>query len=261
MGVRPMPDFKELRFKIEGKIEDVDFTPTTLPMARLAEYIADLSVLLGHKESVHLIKVEEGSATPLVYYDALEEARIFNRVRGAAEGAGDPDAVEAFQKIDRRLKRDNGFGRLVNGSAELAEFPGVRQPQPDKYPKIRERGTIVGKLIRVGGRGDTIPIWIDRADNKTFYCETNESLSRQLSEFYLKLVRVHGMGTYIRNENEEWEQTKFTIQSFDPTPVVDESIIATFDKLRAIEDNEWNEVRDPLAELTRLRHGEDEPTE
>ncbi len=256
-----MPDFKELRFKIEGKIDDVDFTPTTLPMARLAEYLTDLAVLLGHKESIHLIKVEDGSAAPLLYYDALEETRIFNRVRGASEGTGDPDAVAAYQRIDRRLKRDSGSAFLVNGNAELAEFPGIRQPQPDSYPKIREHGTIVGKLRRVGGRGDTIPIWIERADREMFYCETSEPLSKQLAGFYLQIVRVHGVGTYIRNEDQVWVQDRFTIQSFDPMPLAEESIIATFDKLRAIDENEWNQVKDPLAELRRIRHGEDEPVQ
>jgi hypothetical protein len=259
MGSRPMPDFKKLRFKIEGKIDDVDFTPTTMPMARLAEYLADLAQLLGHNESVHLIGVEEGSTAPVLYYDALEEARIFSRVRGAVDGTGHPDAIDAYQRIDQRLKRDSGSARLVNSSAELAEFPGIHQPQPDSYPKIRERGTIAGKLRRVGGKGDTIPIWIERADRKMFYCETSEHLSRELSEFYLRLIRVHGVGTYIRNEDGEWEQTKFAIQSFDPVLLADESIIATFEKLRAIDDNEWNEIKDPLAELRRLRHGENDP--
>jgi hypothetical protein len=255
-----MPEFKELRFKIEGKIDDVDFTPDTIPMARLAEYLADLAVLLGHEKSVHLMKVEDGSAQPLIHYDPLEEARIFGRVRGAVEGTGDPDAVRAFQKIDRRLKRDSGFGRLVNGAAPpLAEFPGIRQPQPDIYPKIKEHGTITGKLRRVGGTGTTIPIWIERADGEMFYCEASELLSKQLSELYLQIVRVHGIGTYIRNEDGAWEQTGFTIQSYDPAPLADEGIAVTFEKLRAIDDNEWNEVKDPLAELDRIRHGGDEP--
>jgi hypothetical protein len=254
-----MTDFKDLRFEIKGKIDNVDFTPTTLPMARLAEYLVDLAVLLGHKESVHLIEIQDGSAAPLVLYDALEEGRIFSRVRGAVDGTGHPDAIEAFQRIDRRLKRDDGSARLINGKAELADFPGVNQPQSDTYPKIRERGTITGRLRRVGGKGDTIPIWIERADAKMFYCEANEFLSKQLSEFYLQIIRVHGLGTYERDENDKWVQTKFTIQGYDPTPLAEESIIATFDKLRAIEGNEWNEVTDPLAELSRIRHGEDEP--
>lgn len=259
MEDRPMPDFKQLRFKIDGKMDDVDFTPTTMPMARLAEYLADLAELLGHKESVHLVAIEPGSTQPVIYYDPLEEGRIFSRIRGAATGTGDPDAIKAFQSIDRRLKRDNGFGSLVNGTAQLADFPGIRQPQPVIYPKFREHGTITGRLRRVGGKGTTIPIWIERPDRRMFYCESSEHISKQLSDFYLEIVRVHGVGTYIRNEEGAWEQINFTIKSFDPEPLTDQSIIDTFEKLRAIEGNGWNEVKDPLADLNRIRHGEDEP--
>jgi hypothetical protein len=198
-------------------------------------------------------------APVLVPLSALEEGRIFSRVRGAAKGTGNPEAIKAFQSIDRRLRRDNGFARLVNGNAELAEFPGVRQSLPDVYPRIRERGSIIGRLRRVGGKGTTIPIWIERADREMFYCETSEYLSKQMRDLYLEIIRVHGVGTYIRHEDGAWEQTNFTIQSYDTDPLPDESIIATLDKLRAIEGNEWNELKDPLGELRRIRHGEDEP--
>ena len=46
----------EYRFVIDA------FTRDTLPMARLAEYMADLAVMLGEPESVHFIRVDEGSA-------------------------------------------------------------------------------------------------------------------------------------------------------------------------------------------------------
>jgi hypothetical protein len=45
-------------------------TPETLPMARLAQYLADLAVLIGHKTSVHLIGIKEGSVRPQIRIDA-----------------------------------------------------------------------------------------------------------------------------------------------------------------------------------------------
>ena len=54
-----MPNWKEFRFKIEGKVNGEEMTPLTLPMARLAEYITDLAMIMGHRESVHFIKVYE----------------------------------------------------------------------------------------------------------------------------------------------------------------------------------------------------------
>ena len=140
----------------------------------------------------------------------------------------------------------------------FADFPSILQPKEEAYPKIRERGTLVGRLRRVGGKGDTIPIWIERADRRMFYCDTTEAISKKLADFYLQVVRVYGVGVYIRDDNDEWQQERFSIQSFDPEPVVEEDIRTTLNKLRAIDDNEWNKVKDPLAELNRLRHGDDD---
>ena len=55
----------EYRFRIDG------FTPDTLPMARLAEYIADLAVIFGEKELVHFVGIEKGSAILIQKIDAV----------------------------------------------------------------------------------------------------------------------------------------------------------------------------------------------
>jgi hypothetical protein len=36
------------------------FTPETMPMARLAEYLAELSKLVGHSQSTHFDRVAPG---------------------------------------------------------------------------------------------------------------------------------------------------------------------------------------------------------
>ena len=257
-----MPSFKELRFTIEGKIDGVDFTPTTIPMSRLAEYLLDLATLLGHKESVHLIGVKDGSAQPVIFYDEAEEGRIFHRIHGAAAGTGEPDAVEAYGRIDARFKKDQGSGYIhdVLRNTNVIAFPGVKKGAPETYGPIKERATVVGRLRRVGGKGDTIPIWLERADKNMIYCETSEALSKQLSGYYLQVIRVHGIAVWYRNPDHEWEQTRFAIQSFDPDPLSEDNIGTTIDKLRAVE-SEWSSVKDPLEELRRMRHGEDEPTQ
>ena len=64
-----MSNDKERRFK-----NDV-FTPETLPMERLAEYMLQFAKLLGEPERVHFVDVEAGSA--------VLRARV---VKGCAEG-------------------------------------------------------------------------------------------------------------------------------------------------------------------------------
>ena len=54
----------EYRFKI-----DAAYTPETMPMARLAEYIRELSTLLGNQDKVHFDRLEEGSTVPIIRVD------------------------------------------------------------------------------------------------------------------------------------------------------------------------------------------------
>ncbi len=132
-------------------------------------------------------------------------------------------------------------------------------PLPETYGPIKEKATATGRLRRVGGKGDTIPIWLERADKKMIYCETSEALSKQLSDFYLQFIRVHGFAVWFRDADGEWRQTRFVIQSFDSEPLAEESLAVTFEKLRNVEGSDWPSIKDPLEELRRIRHGEDEP--
>ena len=254
-----MPTLKELRFTIEGKINGEEMTPLTMPMARLLEYLADLSLLLGSKESVHFMKVEEGSSAPVLLIDADAETTIAYRVRSAQKGEGPRDANYAYKRIDARLREDEGTAKLLwDKKTELIEFPGKKLAVADKYGPIQERASVVGKLRRVGGLDETVPIWLERTDGEILYCECSEIVAEQLAPLYSKHVRLHGIGIWTRNEEGAWKMQKFRIQSYDPNPLSDRSILATFEELRAIPTG-WSEIDDPLEELRRLRHGNTEP--
>src|SRR5258708_38505891 len=86
IGGRAMPNFKEIRFTIDGKINGVEMTPLTVPMKQLADYLADLAALLGHEDAVHFARVEDGSTKPIILFEADEEARITHRIQLAQKG-------------------------------------------------------------------------------------------------------------------------------------------------------------------------------
>jgi hypothetical protein len=253
-----MPNWKEFRFKIEGKIGDEEITPLTLPMARLAEYLTDVAMVMGHKESVHFITTENGSLGNLIYVDADEETRVTDQIQNSARGMGPRHANDAYKRIDWRLREDNAVGAITNisKSAQVIEFPGNRIDLPQPYGPFRERASVVGVLKRLGGFDESIPVHLQRADGVIFYCDAAPSLAKELIPFYEKTIRVHGIATY-RREDGMWKLERFRIQSYDPEPLVEEKLSDTIEKLRAIPGSEWNEIADPLEELSRLRHGED----
>jgi hypothetical protein len=254
-----MPTWKEFVFKIHGTLNGEDISPLTMPMSRLAEYLADLAVIMGHKESVHFIKVADGSHACVMYVDAEEESRVTHQVQSAARGMAPRVANEAYKRLDDRLREDDANGEIENISrqAKVLDFPGKKLDLPQPYGPIKEAASIIGILKRVGGFDKSVPIHLQRADDVIFYCDADEIIAKQLAPYYAQPIRVHGTATYSRGKEGEWKIDHFKIQSFDPKPLSEESFSQTIDKLRAIPGSEWSQISDPLEELRKLRHGED----
>jgi hypothetical protein len=257
-----VPNWKEFRFKIEGEVNGVEMTPFTLPMSRLALYLIDLAQLLGFRESVHLIAVETGSTQPVIYVDAEEESRVVERVRYAQRGMGPRDANRAYKKIDSKLREDQAIATITNvtRSAEVIEFPGRKTVLSQPYGPIKERASLVGVVMRIGGFDKTVPVHLQRADGAIFYCDADPMVAQQLAPFYQRTIRIHGVATYRRGKEGIWTLDYFKIQSFDPQPLNEDNFSQTIAKLKAIPDNGWNDVADPLAELQKIRHGEENAT-
>lgn len=255
-----MPNWKEFRFKIEGQVNGQDWTPLTLPMARLAEYLTDLALVMGHRESVHFIKVEDGSHESVVYVDEEEESRVTHQVQSAARGMGPRDANLAYKRIDDRLRQDDAIGSISNFSlkAKVLEFPGKNLDLPQEYGPIKEKASLVGILRRVGGFDKSVPVHLQRADEVIFYCDADEILAKQLAPYYSQTIRVHGIATYSRGKEGMWKLEHFKIQSFDTQPLSEDSFSKTIEKLKEIPGSEWDKITDPLEELHKLRHGEDQ---
>ncbi|MGA2887701.1 MAG: hypothetical protein ABSE51_06580 [Terracidiphilus sp.] len=252
-----MTNQREFRFKIDGKIGDEALTPLTMPMARLAEYLADLAIIMGHAESVHFLEAKDGSHESVLMVEADEEARITKHIQDAAHGICTREANLAYRRLDNRLREDCAIADITNISkrAKILEFPGRNLEVPQEYGPIKERASLVGVLKRIGGFDESVPVHLQRADGVIFCCETAAMIAKQLYLFYEKTVRVHGIATYIRNKEGVWKVENFRIQSFDPEPLSEESFSETIEKLKAIPGNGWGEIPDPLEELYRLRHG------
>ena len=254
-----MKNWKEFRFRIEGKVDGEDLTPLTMPMARFAEYIADLAIIMGHKESVHFMMTEPGSHQSVIYVDAEEESRVTHHVQSAARGAAPRDANAAYKRMDDRLREDDAIGEILNTSkkATVLEFPGRNLDLPQSYGPIKESASLVGVLRRVGGFDKSVPVHLQRADEVIFYCDADEMIARQLAPLYSQTIRVHGIATYSRGKEGMWKLDHFKIQSFDLQPLSTDTFSQTIEKLKAIPGSGWNELADPLEELQKIRHGED----
>ena len=243
-----MEKVRERRFKIDV------YTPETLPMERLAEYMLQFAKLLGEPDRVHFIDVNSGSAVLRARVEDVALPKVERRLSEALRGQGDVLALKALQSLDNMLAEDNAVGQLLDESgAEIIAFPGRDRPKPLEYGPFREDGVLEGIVIKVGGKGASVPIWLQ--DGGTIYknCTARRPLARKLAKHYdAGLLRVSGSGSWMRLATGAWLMRSFEIKDFqmlDDAPLTD-----VIRRLQDIEGADWGE--DPLTDLARLRAGE-----
>ena len=219
---------REYKFTIDA------YSPESIPMARLAEYLIELSNLMGYKEAVHFTRLEEGSVVVVHKVDHEDIPKVERRLRAANQGDGSPDAMKAIRSIDAKLADDNAVGRLVGQrNAEIIKFRGRDIPKPLEYGTFRENAAIQGQLVRIGGRDITSHAMIQDGDVHHSNCELSREMARELSPLlYGPTVRLHGSGLWKRNADGDWELKNFKVDRFDILD--DKSLSETVAEIRSM---------------------------
>lgn len=226
--------------------------PETLPMARLAEYLAKLSTMFGHKEHVHFLKVRKGSAIPEIAVDYEAAPKVEARLRLVGTLDAPQELERANQEVNRMLRVDNASATLkIKHGENVLVFPGKKTPLAEEVV-VHEQGDLDGVVIRVGGKDDSVPVWIEGEGKVIYKCWANRDMARQLAAYLFdRPVRVTGSGEWCRTPERRWELVDFKIKSFE---ILDVSPLEkVINDLRQIEGNLWNEMDDPQAELRKLR--------
>jgi hypothetical protein len=244
---------EHLQYRLKIDVFSVD----SIPMSRLAEYMAELAVLLGERERVHFLRLEAGSAVLVTSVEPVAFPKVEERVSLIGHGNGPKDAMQAFKNIDNMLAKDGAVAVLIApGEGTVIQFPGRTRPKPVRYGPFREIGTLDGRIIRIGGRDETIPVWLKDGDVEHHCNVRGEDVARRLAPYYLNgVVRLHGSGKWLREENGTWTLQQFDIADFE---VLDDSpLTEVVGKLRAIEGGEWHES-DALSDVLGLRRDDRE---
>lgn len=231
------------------------WTPDTIPMKRLAQYLDKLAGLLGRPESVHFTKITEGSARPAWNVDEVAAADVVSNLL-AANNCTSADGVKFRKEINRMLMDDGqvAYLRAVNGrkkGPKVMVFAGRKTPIAQEVT-VHEVGELEGVVIRVGGRDPTVPVSLQSADGEYYKCYTSRTIAKQLAPLLFdKQVRVSGKGKWRRSEDGVWSLEDFQITEFVP---LEDSPMADFlASMRAVPGSGWNDMADPHAELRRIR--------
>ncbi len=237
----------EFRFKIEA------FTPTTMPMVRLTEYLKELATILGEPRDVHLVAIEAGSTVPVLQVEYESIPKVQERAAAVRRGTAPRDPSVAFRRVNEMLREDNGRAVFQRGKkgARILEFPG-RDETEEGFANVRQYGSLDGEVIRVGGIRDRIWVTLESEGKPIAGCETKKEIAKRMGKHLFEPVRVHGMGSWTRNAEGEWGLNHFRIDDFEPLeslPLSD--ALATIREIPA----EWGDR--PYEDVMAARRGEE----
>ena len=247
-----MDKINEYRFHIQA------YTPETLPMSRLAEYMSDLARLIGEQRNVHFARLDPGSAVIVHWVEPDVVAKVQARVSLARQGVGPAEPLRAIQNINAMLEEDGGTGFLETGSADVIHFPSRGTADAVLIGPLSQPTMLEGVVIRVGGTKEMVPIHLAvEGGSVQSRCYASRDTAKLLARhIFGPELRLTGPGLWLRTVKGRWVLDRFTVHSFDVLerrPLAEELA-----GLRAL-DNGWLGVADPWAELFRIRHGDEEP--
>ncbi|MDR0564233.1 MAG: hypothetical protein LBG78_04775 [Azoarcus sp.] len=228
-------------FRIIGK------TPDTLPVKRLAEYLSALSALFGDGVPIYFDRVTKGSAK-LKF--RVEAGVIENSLKST------PDVVD---KINNMLYEDNSkavFRQEKKGAKPLLSFIGNAANHEFVFT-VREAGEFTGRIVRIGGLDETIPVSLVTPEGETIHCTAKHDMAKRLKEYLLEPldVTLFGQGKWERIGG-KWKVREFRIDSaelFNPKSCEE------FDEgLRRIREkgSGWDILSDPKAAWLEMRYAE-----
>ncbi len=240
-----MAEGEEYRLKIEA------YTPDTMPMERLAEYLAELAVMLGERSAVHFVRLDPGSTSIVHKIEREAVPKVRHRTASVRRGVGPRDAVRAYHKINRMLVDDNGTAVWTEEKtqSDLIVFPG-REEVEEQFAGVKQHGTIDGEVIRVGGQRRLIPVILKSDDREISGCWADRITAKALAGCLFEPVRLFGVGRWNRNDDGRWCLDIFRIATFKR--LRDVPLSEALEELRGL-STEWSS--DSYKELGEIRRG------
>jgi len=230
------------------------YTPETIPMARLAQYMQNLAAMLGHDAAVHFETLKPGSTQIVSRIDHEDVPKVATDLAQLKRGEGTPEAKKAQAAIDQLLAEDNATGFVYEDedeNAKIIAFPGVTRPKPTTFGPFNEEGSLDGVLISVSGADQTVHLQLQNGDIRYTGIDTNRETARRLAKHMYEPVRVFGTGRWLRDQEGTWLLKRFKVESYKV--LRSDDLKEAIDQMRAIEGSEWKDMDDPIGALKALR--------
>jgi hypothetical protein len=242
-------DLEQMK-RVFGTFSIDAFSPETISMSRLADYMAALSKFLGSTGSVHFDRIDEGSLQ-LVYWTEPEAVSEIRQRQVAIEtGTADEPLRNAYEKVNDLLEEDTASAILEHDS-NVVDFPGAKRPTCPAFGPFWEDTSLDGQLIRIGGKDTSIHALLV-GGGAVLKCEMNRRLAVEMCHHLFGAeIRVYGRARWERSPRGTWTMLKFVAESFEELD--SRTLLETVDDLRTVKGSGWSTIDDPIRELALLR--------
>jgi hypothetical protein len=241
-------DPQEYKFKIDA------YTPSSMPLSRLTEYLRDLATIIGEAQNTHLVRIDEGSTVSVLRVDAEAVPKVEHRLMEVDRNIAPANVMQAVRRVNKRLRMDGGSGSIINPNGEnVIYFPGAEQESLE-YGPLNQVGTLDGVPVMIGGINDPVPVHLEGRRGEPFNCEAARTVAKEIAKcLFFTIIRAEGIGRWLRTVEGDWELEHFKIVDFKPMGLVSElSLRDTLEELRKI-PAKWKDLKDPIGEFARLR--------
>ena len=207
-----MDDLERFEFTVPG------YTPETMPLDRLIEYLSQLMVILGQPSDLHLIDIKRSSTKPVMVMPHHAAVKARKRARETWEGGGSQRARQAYQRIRRMVADDGGKPATLSTAREgtILEFPGVDDGADQEINAVRQASSVTGELIRVGGETEFDQILLrDFSGEIISGCFATKDIAKQLARHLHESVRLDGIATWSRDRQGEWQIQRMKVSSWE----------------------------------------------
>lgn len=217
----------------------------TLSLDDFADLAKRLADLLGEQEHVHFSALKDGSARILAKVELSARQNVVVQLAKMRRG----DAPAKVTKLNDYLGSKGWRGELKNADGGvLIVFPGTPPKKPEQVQTIYQTDTLIGQVIKIGGRDNTVPMTLKTPDGA--FVDVNvkgRDEARKLAKHLFGAdIKVNGNATWIRDEEGQWTCSAMEVLSFEETD--SSSLVDLFEVLRRVPGNHWHQLEDPIAE-------------
>jgi len=220
-----MQEYEEFEFVIPA------YTPETMPLDRLLQYLQQIGDVIGLQRDMHLVRVDESSTKPVFKIPTPLAWEVRERASSVQRGDGTIQQRNAYHRIRQMVRRDGGRpASLKDRSGVILDFPPITEAGP--IVGVRQATAFDGELLRVGGGDDSYTPILMRglAGEIQSGFTAPKSLAKAMAPYIFESIRVTGIGSWDRSPNGEWKLGKMLIQTYDKLD--DDDLPGVFKRLR-----------------------------